>query len=67
MFLPLCLAQRGKEAQHQRVQMELQTWWPQNHLIRSMLWQKIPAGTFAVRYDYYEVMNGFAADVSIAS
>ena len=21
------------------------------------------AGTFAVRYDYYEVMNGFAADV----
>ena len=65
MFLPLCLAaQREKEAQHQRVQMEIADLVAakSSDSIHAMA-EDPAAGTFAVRYDYYEVMNGFAADV----
>ncbi len=55
---------REKEAQHQRVQMEIADLVAakSSDSIHAMA-EDPAAGTFAVRYDYYEVMNGFAADV----
>ena len=55
---------REKEAQHQRVQMEIADLVAAKSSDSLHATAEDPAaGAFAVRYDYYEVMNGFAADV----
>ena len=55
---------REKEAQHQRVQMEIADLVAAKSSDSIHATAEDPAaGAFAVRYDYYEVMNGFAADV----
>ena len=55
---------REKEAQHQRVQNEIASLIEAEASDLAHATADGPApSTFAVRYDYYEVINGFAADV----
>ena len=55
---------REKEAQHQRVQNEIASLIEAEAFDLAHATADEPApSTFAVRYDYYEVINGFAADV----